>query len=240
MLRVAVTGGIGTGKSHVIRLLRHRAVPTIDADQLARAAVQPGQPASERLRARFGPRIFSADGSLDRARLGRLVFADAPARAALEAIVHPPVRRAIDEWFQRCRTCTGAPFAVADIPLLFETARAVAFEHVVVVACDPATQLERVLTLAELVAGTSSTSCRAMARARPSSSETGIRPRGDRLASLSSMWADQRASPKSRWWTASTSPWATRVRESSWPPELRAQSWSAPSSDESGMRDRRD
>ncbi len=145
MLRVAVTGGIGTGKSHVIRLLRHRAVPTIDADQLARAAVQPGQPASERLRAQFGPHIFSLDGSLDRARLGRLVFADAPARAALEAIVHPPVRRAIDEWFQRCRTCTGAPFAVADIPLLFETARAVAFEHVVVVACDPATQLERVM-----------------------------------------------------------------------------------------------
>ena len=145
MLRVAITGGIGTGKSHVVRLLRRRAVPTIDADQLARAAVQPGQPATEALRARFEPGLFAADGSLDRPRLGRLVFADATARAELEALVHPPVRRAIDAWFGRCAACTDAPFAVADIPLLFETARAGAFDRVVVVACDPAVQLERVI-----------------------------------------------------------------------------------------------
>ncbi len=145
MLRVALTGGIGTGKSHVVRLLRRRAVPTIDADQLARAAVQPGQPAAEALRARFGPGIFAADGSLDRLRLGRLVFADDAARAALEALVHPPVRRAIDAWLGRCAACTAAPFAVADIPLLFETARAGAFDRVVVVACEPAIQFERVM-----------------------------------------------------------------------------------------------
>lgn len=145
MLRVALTGGIGTGKSHVVRLLRRRAVPTIDADQLARAAVQPGQPVTEALRARFEPGIFAADGSLDRPRLGRLVFADAAARAELEALVHPPVRRAIDAWFGRCAACTRAPFAIADIPLLFETARAGAFDRVVVVACDPAVQLERVM-----------------------------------------------------------------------------------------------
>ena len=145
MLRVAITGGIGTGKSHVVRLLRRRAVPTIDADQLARAAVQPGQPATEALRTRFEPGIFAADGSLDRRRLGRLVFADAAARAELEALVHPAVRRAVDAWFGRCAACTAAPFAVADIPLLFETARAGAFDRVVVVACDPALQLERVM-----------------------------------------------------------------------------------------------
>ena len=145
MLRVALTGGIGTGKSHVVRLLRRRAVPTIDADQLARAAVQPGQPVTEALRARFEPGLFAADGSLDRPRLGRLVFADAAARAELEALVHPPVRRAIDAWFGRCAACTRAPFAIADIPLLFETARAGAFDRVVVVACDPAVQLERVM-----------------------------------------------------------------------------------------------
>lgn len=145
MLRVALTGGIGTGKSHVVRLLRRRAVPTIDADQLARAAVQPGQPVTDALRARFGPGLFAADGSLDRPRLGRLVFADAAARAELEALVHPPVRRAIDAWFGRCAACTRAPFAIADIPLLFETARAGAFDRVVVVACDPAVQLERVM-----------------------------------------------------------------------------------------------
>lgn len=150
MLRVALTGGIGTGKSYVVRLLRDRSVPTVDADQLARAAVQPGQPACTGLRARFGPDIFAADGSLDRARLGRLVFADPAARAALENLVHPPVRNAIDAWFQRCRACTRVRFAVADIPLLFETGRADAFDRVVVVACDPATQLRRVMTRDEL------------------------------------------------------------------------------------------
>lgn len=145
MLRVAVTGGIGSGKSYVVRRLRGRSVPTIDADRIARAVVQPDQPAAAGLRARFGPDIFTADGSLDRARLGRLVFADADARAALEALVHPPVRRAIDAWFRRCGECTDAPFAVADIPLLFETGRADAFDCVVVAACDPARQLERVM-----------------------------------------------------------------------------------------------
>ena len=145
MLRVALTGGIGTGKSCVVRLLRDRSVPTVDADQLARAAVQPDQPACAGLRDRFGPGIFAADGTLDRGRLGRIVFADATARAALEALVHPPVRKATDAWFRRCRAWTRARFAVADIPLLFETGRAGAFDRVVVVACEPATQLRRVM-----------------------------------------------------------------------------------------------
>ena len=145
MLRVALTGGIGTGKSHVVRLLRQRSVPTVDADQLARAAVQPDQPAFAGLRARFGADVIATDGTLDRARLGRLIFADPAARAVLEALVHPPVRSAIDAWFQRCGAFARAPYAVADIPLLFETRRASAFDRVVVVACDPGIQLQRVM-----------------------------------------------------------------------------------------------
>ena len=145
MLRVALTGGIGTGKSHVVRLLRNRSVPTVDADQLARAAVQPDQPAFAGLRERFGTDLIAADGTLDRARLGRLVFADPAARAALEALVHPPVRDAIDAWFQRCDAFTRSRYAVADIPLLFETRRASAFDRVVVVACAPGIQLHRVM-----------------------------------------------------------------------------------------------
>ena len=145
MLRVALTGGIGTGKSHVVRLLRRRSIPTVDADQLARAAVQPDQPAFAGLRDRFGTEVIAADGTLDRARLGLLVFADATARAALEALVHPPVREAIDAWFRRCRSATDSAFAVADIPLLFETRRAGAFDRVVVAACEPALQLQRVM-----------------------------------------------------------------------------------------------
>lgn len=153
MLRVALTGGIGTGKSYVCRLLRDLSVPTVEADQLARAAVQPDQPAFAGLRARFGTAVIAADGTLDRARLGRLVFADPTARAALEALVHPPVREAIEKWFQRCRISTGPPFAVADIPLLFETGRASAFDCVVVVACAPETQLQRVMARDGLPAG---------------------------------------------------------------------------------------
>lgn len=145
MLRVALTGGIGTGKSYVVRLLRSLSVPTVDADQLARAAVQPDQPAFAGLRARFGTAVIAADGTLDRARLGQLVFADRTARDALEALVHPPVREAIDSWFRRCRASACPRFAVADIPLLFETGRATAFDRVVVVACAPETQLQRVM-----------------------------------------------------------------------------------------------
>ena len=145
MLRVALTGGIGTGKTYVIRLLRDRAVPTIDADQLARDAVQPDQPGAAALRARFGAEVFHPDGSLDRPRLGTIIFDDREARADLEAIVHPPVRRAIAAWFQRCADDGQTPFAVADIPLLFETGRAAEFDRVVVVACTPDTQVRRVV-----------------------------------------------------------------------------------------------
>ena len=145
MLRVALTGGIGTGKSHVAGLLRRRSVPTLDADQIVRALQQPGQPVHAALRRRFGPGVFGNRSILDRKRLGALVFGDAAARRDLEAIVHPPVRRAIDDWFDRCRAGTAAAFAVADIPLLFETGRAGAFDRVVVVACEPAAQLARIM-----------------------------------------------------------------------------------------------
>ena len=145
MLRVALTGGIGTGKSHVVGLLRQRAVPTLDADQIVRALQQPGQPVHAALLRRFGPGVFGDRGVLDRKRLGAMVFGDAAARGDLEAIVHPPVRRAIDDWFDRCRAGTAARFAVADIPLLFETGRAGVFDRVVVVACEPASQLARIM-----------------------------------------------------------------------------------------------
>ena len=146
MLQVALTGGIATGKSYVVRLLQARGVPTIDADEVARAVVEPGQPAHAAIRRRFGTDVVNADGTLNRARLGAIVFGNAAARADLEAIVHPPVRRAIDDWFHaRAAAHAPPPFAVADIPLLFETGRDGEFDRVVVVACDPATQITRVM-----------------------------------------------------------------------------------------------
>jgi dephospho-CoA kinase len=89
-----LTGNIGAGKSTVARLLARRGVPVIDADKLAREVVQPGEPALEEIRARFGSGVFQADGSLDRKALGARVFADAGERAALNAIVHPRIAQA--------------------------------------------------------------------------------------------------------------------------------------------------
>ena len=145
MLRVAVTGGIATGKSYVLARLGAHGVPTIDADRLAREVVRPGQPAWAALLERFGSGIRHPDGQVDRARLGAIVFSDAAARADLEAIVHPPVREAIADWFEARAAEADGAFAVADIPLLYETEREQSFDRVVVTACRPETQERRIV-----------------------------------------------------------------------------------------------
>lgn len=141
MVRVALTGGIATGKSYVRRRLEGHGVPTVDADVLARTAVAADTPGAARLRERFGPAIFRSDGSLDRAALGRIVFEDAAARRDLEAIVHPAVYDAIGRWFAGLPPQTAV--GVADIPLLFETGRQGEFDRVVVVACPADEQIRR-------------------------------------------------------------------------------------------------
>ena len=146
MQRVALTGGIATGKSYVLARFAARNVPTVDADVIAREVVQPGCPAWTALKVRFGAEMFAPDGTLDRKRLAAQAFANPTARADLEAIVHPPVRSAIDEWFQRIANPGHTPFAIADVPLLFETNRADQFDRVIVTASVPATQLSRLMT----------------------------------------------------------------------------------------------
>jgi dephospho-CoA kinase len=143
VLRVALTGGIATGKSYCLARFAALRVPVIDADQLARDAVAPGTAGLRAVAARFGAGVLNADGSLDRAGLARIVFADPRARAALEAIVHPEVYRRIQEWFANLRV--AAPFALADIPLLFETGHNHDFDEVVVAACHPDEQVRRVI-----------------------------------------------------------------------------------------------
>ena len=145
MLRVALTGGIATGKSHVLVRFAARNVPTIDADLIARDVVRPGRPAWAALRAQFGAEVFTASGDLDRKRLASRVFDDAAARADLEAIVHPHVRSAIDVWFQDLERSGTTRLALADIPLLFETDRATDFDRVIVTSCDTDTQLTRLV-----------------------------------------------------------------------------------------------
>lgn len=143
VLRVALTGGIATGKSYVRQRLQEADLPTIDADVLAREALAPGSPGHRAVVALFGRSVLSDAGAIDRARLGARVFADAAARAQLEDIVHPLVYQRIEAWFgQLARNGYRGP-AVADIPLLFETGREGDFDIVVVATCPPEVQLDR-------------------------------------------------------------------------------------------------
>ena len=143
MVRVALTGGIATGKSTVLRRLRAAGLPTIDADVLARQVVAPGAPAYAAVVARFGVEVIDDTGAIDRRALAAVVFADPAARRDLEAIVHPAVYEAMAAWFAALPGDT--PGAVADIPLLYETGRERDFDVVVVVACTRDEQIRRVM-----------------------------------------------------------------------------------------------
>ena len=140
-----LTGGIGTGKSHVLDRFAALGVPTIDADQLAHAATAPHGPAWQAVRDRFGAGVFDDRGLLDRPRLGALVFADQTARTALNAIVHPHVRVSINAWFADIEPYPPAAFGIVAIPLFYESAGAELFDWVIVTACQDHTQLARVM-----------------------------------------------------------------------------------------------
>jgi dephospho-CoA kinase len=142
--RIALTGGIATGKSYVLGALARAGVPTNDADLLARQAVAPGTPAHDAIAARFGPSILDSTGALDRRALARIVFTDDAARRDLEAIVHPLVRAATDAWFAQIDPARH-PYAVVAIPLLYEAGRDRDFDAVIVTACAPGTQLQRLM-----------------------------------------------------------------------------------------------
>ncbi len=128
--------------------LREGGVPLVDADVLAREVVAFGTPCLAAVRQRFGPDAVRRDGTMDRVRIGQIVFKDKRARQDLEAIIHPAVQRAIDQFFASLPKRT--PFAVADIPLLFETGREGQFTSVVVVACPREMQIERMMTRNQL------------------------------------------------------------------------------------------
>jgi dephospho-CoA kinase len=143
MLRIALTGGIATGKSHVLEQFRRRGIPCLDADALAHGVEAPGTEATTAIAARFGADVLAADGSVNRARLGPIVFADPAARRDLEAIVHPAVYRAIAAGLRGFELLGEYPFAVVDVPLLYETGAEKNFDRVVVTACSPELQLAR-------------------------------------------------------------------------------------------------
>jgi dephospho-CoA kinase len=143
--RIALTGGIATGKSYVRHRFAALGVPTLDSDDLARQAVEPGTPSLAAVIDRFGSHVVDASGRLDRKKMAEIVFSDPEARRALESIIHPEVRNATDAWFARIDP-ESHPIAIADIPLLYEVNRDRDFDQVIVAACRSDTQIERLRT----------------------------------------------------------------------------------------------
>jgi dephospho-CoA kinase len=137
-----ITGGVGMGKSTAGQLLRQRGVEVADTDEIARQLTEPGQPALQEIADKFGPLVLSPDGRLNRAELARVVFADAGARADLEAILHPRIRAAWEAEAERWRTAGRSAGAIL-IPLLFETGAGPRFDAVICVACSEDSQWQR-------------------------------------------------------------------------------------------------
>jgi len=196
MLRIGVTGGIASGKTLVSGVLARLGATVIDADLLAREVVEPGTPGLAEVVGRFGPGVLAPDGSLDRARLGEIVFSDDAARRDLNAIVHPRVRaraRALE---------AGAPegAVVAHvIPLLVETGQQDSYDAVLVVDAPDEVREERLMRRNAL--------SREQARARIAAQAT----RDERLAAAD--WViDNSGAPEDaigqveRWWGASVAP----------------------------------
>lgn len=143
MLLVGLTGGIGTGKSTVARMLERRGAVVFDADVLAREAVEPGTPGHAAVIERFGANVLAPGGELDREALASIVFADPAARRDLEAIVHPEVRRLFAEGAETYRDT--ARIVVFSAPLLVETGMHTAFDVLIVVSAPTQAQVERLM-----------------------------------------------------------------------------------------------
>ncbi|WP_396445736.1 dephospho-CoA kinase [Actinomadura sp.] len=140
MLKVGLTGGIGSGKSEVSALLGERGAVVIDADEIAREVVEPGTPGHAAVVAEFGADVLLPSGALDREKLGRIVFADPDRLAALNAIVHPLVGERMQELMD---AAPAGAVVVYDVPLLAENGLAPMYDEVVVVDAPEETQLER-------------------------------------------------------------------------------------------------
>lgn len=141
---IGLTGNIAAGKSSVARLFTQWGVPVVDADALARDAVAPGEPALDAIVARWGRGILRDDGTLDRAALRRIVFADDAERIALEAIVHPEVTRFRRAAVEAARA-RGEAMIVCDIPLLFEANLTGEVDAIIVVDAPHATRVARLM-----------------------------------------------------------------------------------------------
>jgi len=143
MLRVGLTGGIGCGKSTVAAMMSELGCHVLNADKMAHALIAPGEPAYEEVRRQFGPNVLAADGSIDRARLAAVVFADAAKLASLNAIVHPRVLRELDRELERLSRIDRHGVAVVEAALLIESGYDQRLARLVLVTCTREQQLER-------------------------------------------------------------------------------------------------
>jgi len=146
MLKVAVTGNAGSGKSSLARIWSREGVPVVSADDLARAAVAPGTPGLATVAEAFGPGVLREDGTLDRSALRALVFQDQALRSRLERILHPIIRSFRDEWIAR-EARRGSLLVVAEIPLLFEAGLEEEYDVVVLVDAPYEERLRRLTTM---------------------------------------------------------------------------------------------
>ncbi|MFE9392303.1 dephospho-CoA kinase [Streptomyces sp. NPDC006784] len=147
MVKVGLTGGIGSGKSEVARLLAECGAVIVDADRIAREVVEPGTPGLAAIVDEFGAEVLTGDGRLDRPRLAALVFADPERRTALNAIVHPLVGERSAELDRAAREADPDAVVVHDVPLLVENGLAPLYDTVVVVDAATETRLDRLVRL---------------------------------------------------------------------------------------------
>ena len=147
---VGLTGGIGSGKTTVAALFASLGAGLVDTDEISRRLTAPAQPAITEIARKFGPQFVAEDGSLDRVRMRNLVFADPSARKDLEAILHPLIRQESTRQFQ----ASTSPYVVVVVPLLIETgAYRGMMGRILVVDCEPETQIRRVMERSGLSRG---------------------------------------------------------------------------------------
>jgi dephospho-CoA kinase len=144
-MNIGLTGGIASGKSTVARMLVESGAALVDADRIAREIVEPGQPSLAQIVERFGQAVLHEDGTLNRKKLGEIVFADEAKRKALEAITHPAIRAVMRERMDKLQREAPKRLVVVDVPLLYESGLQSLFEEVMVVYVPRSLQLERLM-----------------------------------------------------------------------------------------------
>lgn len=140
MLKIGLTGGIGSGKSSVAQIFANLSIPVLDADEIAHRLVEKGKPALAQIRLAFGEAIIDQDGSLNRKSLGELIFSDLKQKQKLESILHPLIYETLQVELEQLI----APYCIISIPLLFETGMTDFVDRILVVDCPVETQIERV------------------------------------------------------------------------------------------------